>query len=239
MGVQNKLTVVFAVQSIKQGKTTKMKTITSILLVFLLSLPGNIFAQNSNDAKALLDKAYSTYETSDGIRLSFKATLIDKEGEAYLPQSGEAYIKGDKFKLEMEAMDIWFDGKTQWVLMKDVNEVNISTPTATEVASISPLALLGIYKNGFRLKTPASKTINGRSAHLIDMVPVSQNKDFKSITAAIDKESGHIIQVILTMADGTKNKIDISGYNTNHQFSDTTFRFDKSNHPGVEMVDLR
>ena len=222
-----------------KSKTAKMKAITSILLVFLLSLPGNIFAQNSNDAKALLDKAYTTYETSDGIRLSFKATLIDKEGTVYLPQSGEAYIKGDKFKLEMEAMDIWFDGKTQWVLMKDVNEVNISTPTATEVASISPLALLGIYKNGFTLKTPASKTINGRSAHLIDMVPVSQNKDFKSITAAIDKESGHIIQVILTMADGTKNKIDISGYNTNHQFSDTTFRFDKSNHPGIEIVDLR
>jgi outer membrane lipoprotein-sorting protein len=214
-----------------------MKTISSILLIFLLS--GYTFAQNSNDAKALLDKAYATYETSGGIRLSFKSTLTDKDGTAYIPQSGEAYIKGDKFKLEMEAMDIWFDGKTQWVLMKDVNEVNISVPTASEIASISPLALLGIYKNGFTLKTPASKTINGRSTHLIDMVPASQNKDFKSITAAIDKESGNIIQVILTMADGMKNKIDISGYNTNHQFSDTLFRFDKNNYPGVEIVDLR
>jgi outer membrane lipoprotein-sorting protein len=174
-----------------------------------------------------------------GIRLSFKSTLTDKDGTVYIPQSGGAYIKGDKFKLEMEAMDIWFDGKTQWVLMKDVNEVNISVPTASEIASISPLALLGIYKNGFTLKTPASKTINGRSTHLIDMVPASQNKDFKSITAAIDKESGNIIQVILTMADGMKNKIDISGYNTNHQFSDTLFRFDKNDYPGVEIVDLR
>ena len=215
-----------------------MKTITSIVLLFLLT-GYSTFAQNSNEAKALLDKAYATYEASNGIRLSFKATMTDKDGAAYEPQSGEAYIKGDKFKLEMGAMDIWFDGKTQWVLMKDVKEVNVSDPTPGEIAAISPLALLGIYKNGFTLKTPASKTINGRSTHLIDMVPVNQNKDFKAITAAIDKESGNIIQVILTMADGMKNKIDISGYNTNHQFNDDTFKFNKKDHPGVEIVDLR
>lgn len=215
----------------------KMKAIISILFIFLLT--GYISAQNQNDAKALLDKAYATYEASGGIRLSFKSTMTDKEGTAYAPQSGEAYIKGNKFKLEMEAMDIWFDGKTQWVLMKDVNEVNISAPTTSEIAAISPLALLGMYKNGFTLKAPASKTINGRSTYLIDMIPVSPDKEFKSITAAIDKESGNIIQVILVMTDGMKNSINISAYNTNHQFSDATFKFDKKEYPDVEIVDLR
>lgn len=214
-----------------------MKTILSLLSIFLLS--GYTFSQNQNEAKALLDKAYATYEASDGIRLSFKSTMTDKDGTAYAPQSGEAFIKGDKFKLEMEAMDIWFDGKTQWVLMKDMNEVNISTPTGNEIAAISPLALLGMYKNGFTLKAPASKTIHGRSTHLIDMIPVNPSKEFKSITAAIDKESGNVIQVTLTLADGMKNIINISAYNSNHQFSDTMFRFDKNDHPGVEIVDLR
>ncbi|WP_294080242.1 LolA family protein [Proteiniphilum sp. UBA5384] len=214
-----------------------MRTITSILLILFFS--GYTSAQNSTDARALLDKAYANYEVSNGIKLSFKSTMTDKDGADYAPQSGGAYIKGDKFKLEMEAMDIWFDGKTQWVWMKDVDEVNISAPTASEIATISPLALLGIYKNGFILKAPASKTINGRGTYLIDMVPVSQSKDFKSITAALDKESGNIVQVILMMADGTKNRIDISGYNTNHQFNDATFRFEEKDHPGVEIVDLR
>lgn len=214
-----------------------MKTIISIFSILFLS--GYTFSQNSNDARSLLDKAYAIYEASDGIRLSFKSTMTDKDGATYAPQSGEAYIKGDKFKLEMETMDIWFDGKTQWVLMKDVNEVNISTPTGNEIAAISPLALLGIYKNGFTLKAPASKTMNGRTTHLIDMIPVTPSKEFKSITAAIDKESGNIIQVTLVMTDGMKNTIDISAYNTNHQFNDATFRFDKNDHPGVEIVDLR
>lgn len=214
-----------------------MKTITSIVL--LLFLAGYSHAQNAGEAKKLLDKAYATYHQSEGIKLSFKTTMTDSDGTTYLPQEGEAFIKGDQFRLEMESMGVWFDGKTQWVLMKDINEVNVSNPTATEVASISPLALLGVYKNGFTLKAPASMTLNGRSTHLIDMVPVSENKDYKLITAAIDKQSGNITQVILTMSDGTKNKIDIANYNTNHQFSDSTFSFDKSTYPDVDIVDLR
>lgn len=214
-----------------------MKTIILISFVFLFS--GHSFGQNVGDAKEILDKAYATFESSAGIRLSFKSTLTDKDGEIHATQSGEAYIRGDKFKLEMEAMDVWFDGKNQWVLMKNVNEVNISAPTTNELASISPLALLGMYKNGFTLKAPASKIINGKSTYLIDMVSVNKNNDFKSITAVIDKESGNIIQVALFMSDGMTNRIDISGYNTNHQFSDAMFIFDKENHPGVEIVDLR
>jgi outer membrane lipoprotein-sorting protein len=214
-----------------------MKVILSILSVLLLS--GHTFSQNQNAARALLDKAYAAFESSGGIRLSFKSVITGKDGAFHAQQSGEASIKGDKFKLETEAMDIWFDGKTQWILMKDVNEVNISAPTASEIAAISPLALLGSYKNGFSLKTPASKTINGRSTHLIDMIPVTRSKDFKSITAAIDKESGNIVQITLFMTDGMKNVVDISGYNTNHQFDDAMFGFDKNDYPGVEIIDLR
>lgn len=210
-----------------------------ISLTIILILCFSVVATAQNKSKTLLDRSYAAFEKSEGIRLSFVSTMTDKDGVKYEPQTGEAYIKGNQFKLEMEAMDIWFDGKTQWVYMKEVNEVNISTPTASEIAAISPLALLGIYKNGFTLKAPASKTINGKSTHLIDMVPASQNKDFKSITAAIDKESGNIVQVIMVMNNGVKQMIDITDYNTNHQFGDAMFRFNINNYPRVEIVDLR
>lgn len=214
-----------------------MKYFLSILSFLFVSIV--VSAQTQNGSKALLDKTYATFESSGGIRLSFQSAMTGKDGTAYAPQSGEACIKGDKFKLEMESMDIWFDGKTQWVLLKDVNEVNISAPTGSEIAAISPLALLGIYKNGVTLKAPVSKTIRGRSAHVIDMIPVNANKDFKSAAIAIDKESGQVLQVILLMPDGMKNTIDISACNTNHQFNDAMFRFDMNDHPGVEIVDLR
>lgn len=212
------------------------RNIFTIAILFIVSAA---FAQNSGEAKSILDKVYSGYELSEGITLSFKATTQDANGETYQPQAGKALIKGNKFKLTTDAMDVWFDGKTQWVLMKDINEVNISNPTGQEVAAISPLALLGMYKSGFSLKAPLSKTVNGKSAYVIDMAPAATNKDFKSVSVAIDKKANTVLQVNTTMSNGVKNKIDITNYNANHKFADSEFVFNKNNYKGVEVVDLR
>jgi len=123
----------------------KKYILTATALFFALAT----FPQNNSSARAMLDKAYAAYEASSGIRLSFQSMTLEPDGTEYISQTGIASIRGNKFKIETEAVDIWFDGETQWVLMKDVNEVNISNPTGQEIAAISPLALLGMYKNGY------------------------------------------------------------------------------------------
>lgn len=209
-------------------------TITLLAALFSLSLS----SQNA-ESKAIMDKAFAGFETSKGIQLSFKTSSEDAEGNTYQPESGTAFIKGNRFKLEMESMHIWFDGITQWVFIKEANEVNISKPDVQEVAAISPLALLGMYKNGYVLKAPVSKMINGTPVWQIEMTPSPGNRDFKVVTASINKKDQTVMQVILTAVNGMKTQIDISRYNANHQFDDTLFRFDKTAHPGVEIVDLR
>ncbi|MGI6048753.1 MAG: LolA family protein [Petrimonas sp.] len=197
------------------------------------------FAQSSSSAKNILDKAFSAYENSKGIKMSFNVATTDENGTAHQTQKGTALVKGNKFKIEMPTIDTWFDGKTQWVLMKDLNEVNISNPSSEEIASISPLALLSMYKTGYSLKNPVTKTINGKSVFVIDMTPTMSKSDFKNISVAIDKKTNTVLQVNITMKNGIKNKIDISDYNANHNFPDTDFTFDKNKFPKVEVVDLR
>ncbi len=214
-----------------------MKPFIILFTALLLYLP--LFSQNNAESKAIMDRAFAGFETSQGIQLLFKTTSTDAVGNAYEPQSGTAFIKGNRFKLEMETMDIWFDGETQWVFMKETNEVNISKPDGQEVAAVSPLALLGIYKNGYVLKAPVSKMVNGTPVWQIEMTPVTGNRDFKVVTAAISKKNNTVVQVTLTAANGMKTQIDIARYNANHQFDNAMFRFDKTAHPGAEIIDLR
>lgn len=214
-----------------------MKRITFIIALVFATI--SVVAQNSADARKLLDKTYNAYIGSDGISLKFNTTYIDSNGNEYDPQKGEAFIKGDKFRLEMDAMNIWFDGKTQWVLMKDIDEVNISNPTDSELASVSPLALLGIYKDGVTLNNPESKTINGEDVYVVEMTPTKKNIDFKAISVAVHKTKNILVEALLTMPDGSKNRIDITDYNSNYKFEDKEFSFDKSLYPDVEVIDLR
>ena len=215
----------------------KMKSILFILSILLF--PVYAVSQNPGDAKTLLDKTHAAYRASEGIRLSFTTSSLDQKGAPSDTQPGEAYIKGDKFKLEMEAMDAWFDGKTQWVYIKEVNEVNISQPTDQEVASISPMALLSMYKSGYTLREPVSDTVNGKNAYRIEMVPDSTPRDFQSIVVSIDKTSHQLLRVVLTFNNGQKTRIDITKYNANYKFLDNEFTFDSNAYPGVEIVDLR
>lgn len=208
-------------------------TFTALLALALLQ------AQTAADARTVLDKAYSAYENSKGINILFTITTTGQDGTKYPPQKGSAQVKGNKFKIETSTINTWFDGKTQWVLMKEMNEVNISYPSNEELATISPLALLSMYKTGFTLNPPVSKTVNGKSALVIEMVPTGNKSDFKKISVAIDARDSSVVQVDITLKDGMRNRIDVNNYNTNFNYSDAEFLFNIDQHKGVEIVDLR
>lgn len=211
----------------------------SIFTILTLLFAVGVFAQNSSESRKIVDKTYNDYISSEGIKLSFIFTTLDSDGDEYDSQKGVVSIKGNKFHLEMNDMIVWFDGKTQWVLMKSIDEVNISNPSDSELASISPLALLGLYKDGYLLKAPISKTVNNINAHLIEMTPMDANKEFKSINIYVEKLSGRLTQALFTLKNNMKTKIDITDYNDNYKFSDSDFVFDKSEYKDTEVIDLR
>lgn len=217
-----------------------MKTIrTTLLILSILLLSGASFAQSSTLSKEILDKASQLFEKSEGVKLSFTLSADEPDGGTFEPQKGIAFVKGNKFKLDMPYSTIWFDGTTQWVLLKDANEVNISSPTPQELVSISPLGLLNMYKTDYVLKKPITRTFNGNAVTEIEMTPINKLQDFKSLTIALDNKTHSVVMVRFTTRDDSKNKLTISNYNSNNKFTNDLFLFNKNNHPGVEIIDLR
>ena len=217
-----------------------MKTMRSIIFsLSILFLSATLYAQSSAESKAILDKASQLFEQSEGVKLSFILAPDSSDGGDFEPQEGVAFIKRNKFKLDMPYSTTWFDGTTQWVLLKDANEVNISSPTAEDLVSISPLGLLNMYKTNYTLKSPTTRTFNGNAITEIEMIPINKWQDFERLTIAIDKKTNSVVMVRFTTRDGSKNKLTISNYNSNNKYTNDLFKFNKNNHPGVEIIDLR
>ena len=217
-----------------------MKAIYSTILTLSILLFSVVsFAQSSPESKAILDKASQQFSQSEGVKLSFILAPDDADGGAFEPQEGIAFVKGNKFKLDLPFSTTWFDGTTQWVLLKDANEVNISTPTPQELISISPLALLNMYNTNYVLKKPTRSTYNGKEITEIEMAPINKSQDFKSLSIAIDIKTNSVVLVKVTTSDGSKNKLSISDYTSNNKYTNDLFTFNKYNHPGVEIIDLR
>lgn len=219
-----------------------MKTIRKIIILTLsiLLFSATADAQKSSaKSKALLDKVSQHFEQSDGVKLSFILTPDSPDGGLFEPQQGIAFIKKDKFKLDMPYSTSWFDGTTQWVLLKDANEVNISQPSSEELVAISPLGILSMYKTNYILKVPVLNTFNGKASTEIEMTPIDKWQDFKNITIVVDNKTNNVVMINITTRDGNKNKLTITDYNSNNRFTNDLFQFNKDNHPGVEIIDLR
>lgn len=213
-----------------------MKRLITYTILLLFTTVG--FAQSSEQSKQILDKTYEIYQSSKGTQISFSFT-IEENGNIQQQQEGIAKFRENKFNINLPEIEIWYDGTTQWFLMKAYDEVNISEPTLQETASISPMAMLNIYKTGFKLDAPTIVTLAGSKHSSILMHPTSDSSEYKTIKVVVNNSSATLSQVEITFKNGVKNKINITNYNPNFNFSNTEFTFQPDQFKDAEIIDLR
>ena len=205
------------------------------ILVFLC-LSVTTHAQN---ARAILDKASAAYNNVGGISASFTLDIKDTKKKQTYSSDGKAWLKGNKFKFETPDGITWFDGKTQWVYIKDSDEVNITTPTGQELQAISPSAIFNMYKSGFSLTYKGEKIVKGKTVLEVDMVPQKKGQDIAKITVQIDKSTNIFSSITMIDKSGIQNILTISKNQTEANIPDITFVFNKKDFPTAEMIDLR
>lgn len=195
-----------------------------------------IMAQN---AKSILDKAADTYAQSGAVTAKFTLNTKELNSKHIYSQDGTAHMKGDKFKIEVPEAITWFDGKTQWIYMKDSQEVNITNPTGAELQAISPSMLFSIYKHGYDLKYNGEKTVSGKVVLEVEMTAQHKKIDLKKVIVQINKSTNIFSKIVLTDVNGMENTLTINSYTTNNSLTDNSFVFNKKDYPDVELIDLR
>lgn len=194
---------------------------------------------SAQDARSILNKASETYNATGGLTASFIFNAKDPRSKSVNSYDGKAYMKGDKFKIEIPDAITWFDGTTQWVYVKDTEEVNVTTPTNEELQAISPSALFNIYKKGFNLLYKGEKTAMGKTLQEIELTPQKKGGDFTKIIVQIDKSSNIFYKVTLIDKSGLENELIIKNYQVNKNLADNLFRFEKKDYPNADIIDLR
>lgn len=72
---------------------------------------------------------------------------------------GSALMAGAAFAFTTPQLDVWFDGRTQWVFLHSTGEVSITEPTADELATTNPFVVLSAYDTHYT--SAASPTVAG------------------------------------------------------------------------------
>ena len=209
-----------------------------LVCILLLSAALPAFcAKNDKEAVRWLDRLAEAYEKSGGVEAAFTVEIRDNAAPGQVESfSGEIKMQGKKFYIDTPDMRTWFDGKTQWAMLKSVNEVNISEPAEEELQAVNPYVLLQLYKSGYTCNF-AKGSASG--APVIELVPEVKENTLEKIVVTVAADRLYPSSVELINKNGTSNLIRITKYRPGMNYKDEQFVFDKKDCPGADLIDLR
>lgn len=190
-----------------------------------MTLICNVIAAQS--AKTVLDKTAAVVSNKNGVSAGFKITA----GQ-YGNLSGTIAVKGQKFQASTPQVNVWFDGKTQWTLMKSSNEVSVSNPTANELAAINPYNFINIYRSGYKYDM---KTVGNEFQ--VHLTATDKSRKIQEMYINVNKSS-YVPSQVKMMRGGKWSTITISNFKK-ASLSDSQFRFNPKSYPDAEIIDLR
>jgi outer membrane lipoprotein-sorting protein len=200
-----------------------MKKLLLLFTCFFALLTSN--AQDNRIAEKILDKVSVFLSNPEGVRIDFTGS-----------ENGYLIMKGEKFYLNTQSIQSWYDGKTQWSYLTDNEEVNISSPTKEEIQAISPYHLLKRYKSDYTYIYIGQSKRKGKLVHEINLTSKSDIiNDIKLIISDDNKP----VAILFYRNNKLMSEVNITSLQTDSKIDDKQFRFDKTKYPQVEIIDLR
>lgn len=212
-----------------------MKRTIFILFIALCALAAN--AQTDSQAKATLDKL-SAFLQRSAITTDFYIIYENAQTDESEKKAGKLKLKGDKFCLSMESLDLFFDGKTQWTLMKDLNEVSISEPTKEEMLQLNPMLMIKEFGKTHDVQFDADSE-KDKQNFIFNLFPKEKNFDHFKVAIVVQKDTKQVKKICVKYKNGTSTTFESSDFNSAAKLTDGDFVFDKKKYPNIEINDLR
>ena len=221
-----------------------MKRLLTLLTIACTAL--NLQAQvgknptkNDADAKRILDGVSARFKTYRSPQASFTYRVENAQGKTLSSKNGTVVMKGAKYKVVMDGLEIYSDGKTSWNYDKGANEVTVNSVSASGSAMTPQKLFTNFYDRDFYYKFNGEKKVDGKTVQEIELTPTDKTRPFYKVYVYVDKATGTIQSARFLEKTGGRYSYTITAIKPNASVSDNEFSFDKARHPGVEVVDLR
>ena len=214
----------------------KYKNVLFCLFVVLISIHSVKAQISDKNAVKVINDMMNLVKTN-AVKTNFTMSIKEPSSNQTQKTDGSFTMKSNKFILNMDEMNVFFDGKTQWAYMTELNEVSITNPTEKELAETNPMAILSAYQNKSVIKF--AKKNSSKTSFPIELTPNAKNSNIKKILVIVNKNNNYPLSIQLTDKKGMISLLTLSQFKTGLKISDNAFVFDVKNHKGIEINDLR
>jgi outer membrane lipoprotein carrier protein len=206
------------------------------LIFILLTLSIHSYAQDEKSNEILQQLSINT-QAYKNIDVDFNFKFENVTQEISENQKGNIKIESNKFRLELNQQIIISDDTTQWIYLKESNELQIMEYDSLD-DMISPNKLFTIYEEGYKESYIELKKESDLTLHIIDLFPIESNA-FQKIQLQINSEKIQLHNIILFDKNGGSFTYLITKFITDAILDDKLFKFNTAEYPEIEIIDLR
>ena len=214
----------------------------TFLFVLMIASSWQIFGQESSDpaTKVILEAMKTKVESYENMVVDFSLTIAFPEEDPE-EQKGKLMLSGDQYNLDLGSQTIISDGKTLWFYLKARNEVQINDYVEDEEGDImSPKELFKIYeKDDYIYALVFEGMEKGRAVQKIEFKPTDPESEYSKMRMTLDKGKKELMRVKAFGKDGSRYTLNLDSFKANADLSASTFQFDASDYPDVQIEDLR
>lgn len=204
-----------------------------ILTIWVLMLTLSLVAQSDKKAQTILDEVSAKTKAYKSIRIEFTYKMENTAQKINDSYKGVLISKGERYKLTVSGQDVISDGKTVWTYLKDANEVQVNTVGENE-ESITPTNILSNYNKNFKAKLIKETA----QQQIVELTPI-QKKNFNKVRVTIDRARKMVDTLAIYDKNGSVYSYVVNKMDVNQNFYDSMFAFKATEHPGVEVIDMR
>lgn len=202
------------------------------IITFIIAVLFSAYSFAADNGQHIIDNVMGSISPDHSTEANFAITASGQTS----PSRGVIKLQGNMMRISMPEMSLWYDGGLLWSYSDATGEVNITAPTAEELATLSPYAALAHCKSLFNIKSSQS---NGLTTLILS--PKDRKKSpFKEISLQINNRTYYIMKAVVKNVDGTTQTIQINNYKRGNKLPESAFKFNNAEVPsGTPIIDLR
>jgi outer membrane lipoprotein-sorting protein len=223
----------------KPFKKSNLKSLSKrlIFITTLLVFSFSIQAQDKK-AKELLDQVTAKVKSYNTIIIDFKYSLNNTKENINQESKGNVTMKGNQYVLNFMGVTKIYDGKKNYTIVPEDEEITISTVNDKDDNAITPSKMLTFFNTGYKYSMDILQNVRGRKIQYIKLIPYNAKDQRKEILLGIDVQTKHIYNLIEIGKKGTKTTLTVNSFKTNQPLSKNQFTFASSKYPNYYINKL-
>ncbi len=223
----------------------KLLILSGLLSFLIISLT----SQTTQDpkAKTVLDATSTKFSSFKTLKIAFKQTLKATNTKNNATTTGNAQIKGSKYKITLgDGQVIINNGVNIWHYIK--SDCEVSVYAASEAEDMFDIKkMVNKYKTGYKYwMVNENEKVGTHTCYHIEMNPLKPGKgedaQITKIKISIDKTTKQVVQWVISERNGNKYTFDITTFESNKTIDDNVFVFKKTDYktacPTIETIQV-